>query len=84
MTGISCVFHYGLLLVLLPAMLPLPAAVVVTVHDTRVIHTLPPRFHGTNFVALWNPTGDSPGTVAKSHRYERGIPSYMNDESHFI
>jgi len=58
----------------------------VTVHDTRVLHTSPAAFHGTNFVALWNKTGDSSGAVRAFSqmglalvRFPGGVPAQWYD-----
>lgn len=38
-------------------------AIKIEVVDDKVIHTADETFSGTNFCALWNPTGASPGTM---------------------
>ena len=59
---------------------------LITIQEGHVLHTVPPRFHGTNFVALWNPTGDTPATErafaqlgAKLVRFPGGVPCQWYD-----
>ena len=54
--------------------------------DTKVLHEVAPDAHGTNFVALWNDTGDSPGAVRAFSqmglgllRFPGGVPAHWYD-----
>ena len=60
--------------------------VSVEINAAKVIHTVPREYHGTNFVALWNSTGASPGTVAAFAqlgagllRFPGGVPAEWYD-----
>ena len=62
------------------------ADVTITIDETNVLHTTEDSFHGTNFVALWNNTGDSPGAVkafsqlgARVVRFPGGVPCQWYD-----
>ena len=48
--------------------------VTVTINAEKVLNTVAEReFHGVNFVALWNDTGDSPGTVQAFSQMGQGL-----------
>ena len=48
--------------------------VSVTINADKVLNTVAEReFHGINFVALWNDTGDSPGTVQAFSQMGQGL-----------
>jgi len=75
-------------LVLGASVTPVPAQepVSVEINAGKVISTVPKEYHGTNFVALWNPTGASPGTVAAFSqlgaslvRFPGGVPAEWYD-----
>jgi hypothetical protein len=73
-------------LLLLGASVCRAGEVTVTIDDTKVLFTTPEAFHGTNFCALWNDTGDSPGTVkafsqmgSKLLRFPGGVPCQWYD-----
>jgi hypothetical protein len=62
------------------------APIAIKVDCGKVLHTVSENFHGTNFVALWNATCDSPGTVkafsqmgAKLVRFPGGCPCEWYD-----
>ncbi len=59
------------------------------VHEDQVLFTAPDRFHGANFVALWNNVGDSPeATHAFAQmglqlvRFPGGVPCEWYDWQH--
>lgn len=58
----------------------------VIVDTKRVLHEVAPDAHGTNLVALWNDTGDSPGAVRAFSqmglglvRFPGGVPAQWYD-----
>ena len=58
----------------------------VTVDTRKVLYEVSPGAHGTNFVALWNDTGDSPGAVRAFSqmglglvRFPGGVPAQWYD-----
>jgi len=60
--------------------------VTINIDEKKVLFTTPADFHGNNFVALWNNTGDSPGAVkafsqlgATLVRFPGGVPAEWYD-----
>ena len=58
----------------------------VTVDTKKVLYEVAPDAHGTNFVALWNDSGDSPGAVRAFSqmglgllRFPGGVPAQWYD-----
>jgi hypothetical protein len=60
--------------------------ITVRVNENRVLFTTPDRFHGTNYVALWNNRHDSAGAVRAFSqmgmtllRFPGGVPAHWYD-----
>ncbi|HYE07261.1 MAG TPA: glycoside hydrolase family 44 protein [Planctomycetota bacterium] len=75
------------LIAVLAVVLGCPASeIVVTIDDAAPRHVVPEAYHGSNFVALWNDTGASPGTRAATARlgidllrFPGGVPCQWYD-----
>ncbi len=67
------------------------APVAVEIHDDKVLQTVSEDYDGTNFCALWNPTGAGPGVTKavgqlgiKLLRYPGGVPCQWFDWEHGV
>lgn len=64
-------------------------AVTVDINDTKVVNRVSKKFHGENFCAFWNNTGDSPATLKafaqsgmKLIRFPGGTTAHWHDWEH--
>jgi hypothetical protein len=68
------------------ASLAVAAEITVDIDDTKVVNDVGDKFHGTNFVSLWNGVGASPAVMKafsqlnmKLVRYPGGVPAQWYD-----